>query len=206
MVAGANLRETFDGMPELLKALEELKNTEVLVGIPEEKSSRKKDMIRNSELLYIHSHGIRKKAMRQEMQKATKKGKTYNEAYQMYLHEHGSALWHAPPRPILEPAIAHEKDKIAQQMQKAAQSFLDLKPQEAQANLEKAGMVGQNAARDWFTNPANGWAPNSERTINGWDRPDGTHFKGKGSDKPLIDTGQLRKAITYVIRKRGEEG
>lgn len=200
MVAGASFRETFDGMPELQKALEALKNNEVLIGIPEEKSSRKKEIIRNSELLYIHTHGIRKKVMREEMQKAMDSGSTYNKAYQMYLHEHGSALWHAPPRPVLEPAIAHEKDKIAEQMQKAAAAYLDGNIVEGQAGLQKAGMVGQNAARDWFTNPANGWPPNSESTINGWNG-----HKGKGSDKPLIDTGQLRKAITYVLRKRGEQ-
>ncbi|MBY6921870.1 hypothetical protein HYH30_19035, partial [Clostridium botulinum] len=43
--------------------------------------------------------------------------------------------------------------------------------------------------RAWFTNPSNNWAENSAETI-----------KRKDSDKPLIDTGELRKSITYVIK------
>jgi hypothetical protein len=61
---------------------------------------------------------------------------------------------------------------------------------------------GQNIARAWFTNPANNWAPNSDITING-SKPDknGKQFiKGKGSDQPLIDTGELRKSIIYVVK------
>ena len=50
-------------------------------------------------------------------------------------------------------------------------------------------MQGQNIARDWFTNPANNWAANSEDTV-----------KKKGSDRPLIDTSELRKSITYVVK------
>ena len=41
-----------------------------------------------------------------------------------------------------------------------------------------------------FENPKNNWPPNSPRTI-----------AKKGSDVPLIDTGELRKSITHVIRR-----
>ena len=43
----------------------------------------------------------------------------------------------------------------------------------------------------WFENPQNGWPPNSPRTI-----------RRKGSDQPLVDTGEMRKAITYVVRDK----
>ena len=185
----------FDGVPELLEALRELQSNEVMVGIPEAKSSRKKEIIRNSELLYIHTHGIRKKAMREEMQLEMDGGKQYSEVYQMYLQEHGSPLWASPPRPVLEPAIEHSKDWIAEQLGKAAQSALDGDVKGVRDGLHKAGQVAENAAKDWFTNPANGWAPNSPETI-----------KLKGSNKPLIDTDQLRKAITHVVRRKGVSG
>ena len=185
----------FDGVPELLEALRELQSNEVMVGIPEAKSSRKKEIIRNSELLYIHTHGIRKKAMREEMQLEMDGGKQYSEVYQMYIQEHGSPLWASPPRPVLEPAIEHRKDWIAEQLGKAAQSALDGDVQGVRDGLHKAGQVAENAAKDWFTNPANGWAPNSPETI-----------KLKGSNKPLIDTDQLRKAITHVVRRKGVSG
>lgn len=182
----------FDGVPELLKALDELKNNEVLVGIPADKSSRKKEIIRNSELLYIHTHGIRRKVMRQEMQAEMDSGSPYSEAYQLYIQEHGSPLWASPPRPVLEPAIEHRKDWIAEQLAKAAQAALDGDVKGVQDGLHKAGQVAENAARDWFTNPSNGWPPNSPETVG-----------LKGSDKPLIDTGELRKSITHVLRRKG---
>ena len=59
-------------------------------------------------------------------------------------------------------------------------------------DMERLGLKAQNVCRKWFVNPENGWAPNSPATI-----------ARKGSDRPLIDTGELRKSITYVVRKRG---
>ena len=185
----------FDGVPELIKALKELQENEVLVGIPENKSSRKKEIIRNSELLYIHTHGIRRKPMRQEMQETMDSGSPYSEAYQLYIQEHGSPLWASPPRPVLEPAIEHRKDWIAEQLGKAAEAALDGNVKGVQDGLHKAGQAAENAARDWFTDPTNGWAPNSPETI-----------KLKGSDKPLINTDQMRKSITHVLRRKGASG
>ena len=62
----------------------------------------------------------------------------------------------------------------------------------AMAGMERAGTQGENAVKGWFTNPKNSWAENAESTI-----------KQKGSSKPLIDTGQLRKSITHVVKKKG---
>ncbi len=78
------------------------------------------------------------------------------------------------------------RDKIAKQLKKVATTALNgLDPSN---ELEKTGMLGQNIARAWFTNPDNAWAPNSPVTI-----------AMKGSDKPLIDTAEMRKAIVYVV-------
>ena len=101
------------------------------------------------------------KAMRQEMQETMDSGSPYSEAYQLYIQEHGSPLWAVPPRPVLEPAIEHSKDWIAEQLSKAAQAALDGNVKGVQDGLHKAGQVAENAARDWFTDPSNGWPPNS---------------------------------------------
>lgn len=190
----SNFKTVQDNMPELFHALEELKKTDVLVGIPERESSRETDDINNAELLYIHTHGIRKSEMRKEMQENVDNGSPYSEAYQMYIQEHGSPLWHSPPRPVLEPAIADKKEQIAEQLSKAMTSLLDGNSQETTICLHKAGQVAENSARDWFINPKNGWAPNSQKTI-----------ERKGSEQPLIDTGSMRKAITHVVRSKGAE-
>lgn len=182
-----------DNMPELKKLLEELKQSDVLVGIPEQKASRQSEDIQNSELLYIHTHGIRKKSMRQEMQEQMEGGSTYSEAYQLYLQEHGSPLWHSPPRPVLEPAIEDCREEISAQLGKAAGALFDRNLLGFTSGLHRAGQVAENGARGWFTNPKNNWAPNSPVTA-----------EIKGSSNPLIDTGQMRKAITHVVRKKGE--
>lgn len=185
----ADVTSSNDQTAEIKKLLDELAKKQVYVGIPEgsERPGEQGQPITNAQLLYVHTHGIRKKVMRDEMNPKVESGEsTYSQAYQMWIHTHGSPLWHAPPRPVLEPAIEHSKEIISAQLQKALQAALD--GQDYMPELEKAGMLGQNAARDWFTNPANGWAPNAPSTI-----------KEKGSDRPLVDQGEMRKAITYVI-------
>lgn len=118
-------------------------------------------------------------------------GEKVNNAELAYIHTNGSPIRNIPPRPIIEPAIKDSKEQIGDQLAKAAKATLDGK--DGKPYLEKAGIIGQNASRGWFTNPKNGWQPNSPLTIS-----------KKGSDKPLIDTGELRKSITYVVRKKGK--
>jgi hypothetical protein len=180
----------------LTDAVGALAKKEVLVGIPAEHSSRQtpsNDNINNAELLYIQSHGVRKAEMRAEMQKHIDAGKTYSEAHSLYIQSHGSPLWHIPPRPVLEPSIEASKEPIAKQLQGAAVAAIDGNQQEVDNALHRAGIVAENAAKAWFENPANGWPPNAPATI-----------ARKKSDSPLIDTGEMRKAITHVVRERGE--
>lgn len=179
-----------DKMSSVKKFLDDLAKKQVYIGVPEgSDNERNGDGIGNAELLYIHTHGIRSIEMRNEMNPKVESGEMpYSKAYQMFIHEHGSPLWQSPPRPVLEPAIEHSKEVIAKQLQKVVTTALD--GQNPTPELQKAGMLGQNIAQDWFTNPANNWPANAPATI-----------KEKGSDKPLIDTGELRKSITYVIRE-----
>ncbi|MGG3884349.1 hypothetical protein [Brevibacillus panacihumi] len=178
-----------DKTNEIKKSLDALSKKQVLIGIPEgsERPEDKGQPITNAQLLYVHTHGVRKKSMREEMNPKVESGEmTYSKAYELFLQSHGSPLWQSPPRPVLEPAIEYHQDEVAAQLRRVLDAVLD--GQDPEPELHKAGMMGQNFARDWFTNPANGWAPNSPRTI-----------EKKGSDKPLINTGELRKEITYVI-------
>jgi hypothetical protein len=191
--AFANVTASKDLTPEIKRMLDDLAKTQVLVGVPEGSDSDRTNEpgsdITNAQLLYVHTHGIRQQEMRDEMNPKVESGEmTYSRAYQMYLHSHGSPLWQSPPRPVLEPAIEKNKEVIGKQLQKVATTVLD--GQDPDEELKKTGMLGQNLARDWFTDPANGWAANAESTV-----------EAKGSDRPLIDKGELRKAITYVVDK-----
>ncbi|EHL08981.1 hypothetical protein HMPREF0322_00404 [Desulfitobacterium hafniense DP7] len=186
---------TRDLTRDMLKGLKEISELDVLVGIPQDESSRgeEEEGINNAELAYIHTHGIRNQAMREEMDEDMDRGSPYSKAYQMYIKEHGSPLWNSPPRPIIQPALEQPEIKAALgvQLSKAVPAALDGNLNQAMDELEKAGMIGQNAVRDWFTNPKNNWEPNSPDTA-----------EQKGSDRPLIDTGELRRSIAYEVRKR----
>lgn len=185
----ASVVKQIDKFGDLKERLNELKSKDLLVGIPQEKASRPGDEgVNNAELAYFHTHGVRNIDMRRAMQPELNAGTAYSKAHQMYIEANGSPLWNSPPRPIIEPAIKHYQKEIAQLLKDVLERALE--DRDFNYLLKKAGMAAQNYVRDWFTNPANGWAPNSPDTI-----------EKKGSDRPLIDTGELRKSITYVIRE-----
>lgn len=185
------LKQKGPGLEKIKADLLALSRLDVLVGIPQEASSRENEPISNAELLYIHTNGVRRQAMINEMQPELDKGTPYSVAHQMYIQAHGSPLWASPPRPVIEPAIAAagNKEKIAEQMAKVAQLVMEGKITAAKRQLRTVGLLGANIAKAWFTDPRNNWAPNAPATI-----------KAKGSDRPLIDRAVLRRAITYVVR------
>jgi hypothetical protein len=158
------------------KAVKKVENTDVLVGIPQEEASRDEGGIDNVSLLYIHTNGSPAKGI--------------------------------PARPVIEPAIEKEKDYIAEMLGNALDAALSGNEGAAMRILNKIGMEGKNFARAWFTNPANNWPPNAEITVKGgvlWENVRTGKklvIKGKRSSRPLIDTGSLRKSITYVVKPK----
>lgn len=121
--------------------------------------------------------------------KTLRPGGPINNASLLFIHTNGSPIRNIPPRPVIQPAIEHNRDSIVNQLRLmllAAERGDDAAMRRYQA---RAGLAGQNAARDWFTNPANNWPPNSPVTI-----------ARKGSSRPLIDTGNMRNSIIYVLR------
>lgn len=180
-----NLKVT-DRTHKLHQAIRGILKMEVYVGIPQaEDSARGK--VSNAELLFIHTNG--------------------------------SPLKHIPARPVIEPAIEDDKEIISEFLGDALKAALDGNKTLANRFLKKAGLEGQAASQAWFTNPKNGWAPNAPytvlqkikktkgklyRRIEQYVNDGGSLTDISGLDgltTPLIDTGQLRKAITFVIRK-----
>jgi len=170
---------------DLIKALTA---KSVFVGVPEEETSREGEGVTNSQLTFLHTNGVRSNTMTNEMNQS---GLPYSKAFQAYIASKGSALWKIPPRPIIEPAIENEANAelISEQLANVAKAFSESADKGAQ-EMEKLGLLGQSIIQDWFDNPANGWPENAQSTID-----------AKGSDRPLIDTGNLRKSMTYVIRE-----
>ncbi|NFI47863.1 hypothetical protein FDA77_18755 [Clostridium botulinum] len=182
---------TKDLTKDIKQSLEDLAKKTICIGVPDS-TEHPDSKITNAELLYIHTNGVRSTTMRRSMQHDLDSGMPYSKAHELYVHENGSPLWDVPPRPILEPAMDNSKEAIAEQMKQVVITALggnNLTPE-----LEKVGTLGQNAARNWFTNPENNWQANSPDTI-----------KRKGSDNPLIDKGQLRRSIIYTIQEGDKE-
>jgi hypothetical protein len=178
------------GFAGLMERMQKLKKRRIMVGIPEKKAAREGEPINNAQLLYILSHGVRKKSMREEMQPKIDAGMKYSAAYQLYIMSHGSPLWHIPPRPVLEPALEAHAGAIGKLFQAVIKAACKGDEAAMQKAMNICGMAAQNYCRDWFSDPRNGWAPNSPLTI-----------KLKKSERPMVDTGTMRKAITYVIKE-----
>ena len=115
----------------------------------------------------------------------------------LFIHTNGSPVNNIPPRPVIEPAIKEDRARLSSMMKKAAQLVFNGNKEEAMSQLKKVGMRGQNVSRAWFVNPQNGWPPNSERVAAR------KRAKGAENPRPLIDTGELRKSITYFIKTKG---
>ena len=161
-------------------AMKELEKASVYVGVPEDTTGRPTGEMTNATLLAIHSKG--------------------------------SPLQKIPARPVIEPAIEAEdnKLKITKQLLQAAIKGIDGDEEEFLEGLAKAGMVAQNVCRAWFTDPRNGWPPNRPATVmrklrklKGKKKKKAveSYLAGGRVDTPLIDTGELRKSITYVVRE-----
>jgi hypothetical protein len=148
------------GMAKLKAALAKLARADVFVGVAEDHTLRNSGEMTNAALVYLHTHG--------------------------------SALQHIPARPIIEPAIEASDNRalITKQLGAAARALMDQKPSETLEHLDKAGMLGREAAQNWFTDGRNGWPANAPETI-----------ARKGNESPLIDTGQLRRAMNYVVEE-----
>lgn len=191
MVVRANVehKEYEDGLKGLFDRLKGLQRRHIYVGIPQAEDSRKDGTIGNAELLYIHTHGIRRRPMIREMDRNMARGMKYSAAFSLYLQSHGSPLWHAPPRPVLEPALKANREKIGAEFKKIYEAAAQNNDAAMENAITRTGMAAQNVCREWFTDPRNGWASNSPVTI-----------RMKKSENPLIDTGSMRKAITYVVR------
>jgi hypothetical protein len=183
--------KTMDKSGSLFAQISKLAKLEVLVGIPES-SDRRQDLLSQAEKTKPTKSG--KMSKRKKKLIAASESEV-NNAQLMFIHTNGSPLKGIPKRPVIEPAIeaSGNREPIAEELGEAAHAILDSDPEAARQHLKRAGMTGQNASRAWFTDARNHWQKNSEETI-----------RRKGSDRPLIDTGEMRKAITYVVRDGGE--
>lgn len=147
---------------ELRRRLRTIQDSEVFVGIPQDKTPRNGDEMNNATLAHILTNG--------------------------------SPLAHLPARPFLEPGIKKASQLIAKKLGESVSAVIMGEAEKANTALNQAGQAGANSVKRYFTDPDNNWAPNAPSTI-----------AAKGSDRPNIDTAQLKKSITYVVREGGND-
>ena len=128
----------------------------------------------------------------------TREGEDVTNAELLYIHTNGSPVNNIPPRPVIEPAIAEDKNRLGNMMKQASRYVFEGRFSEALRQLQLVGMRGQKVARDWFYNQKNGWPPNSPSVI------ENKKKKGSTDPRPLIDTNELHKSITYFVKTGGK--
>lgn len=159
-------------LPHLQLAFGKLTKQEVLAGVPKGDPSRE-DLAEEE-----------KSAM--------------NNATLAYIHDKGSPAANIPARPFMEPGIKDAKDRIVEQLGIAAKRVLTVKSgktaSDIDKDLHKVGLTTQSAIRNRIN--AGPPPPLAESTLKA------RRKRGRKGTKPLIDTGQLRNSINYVIRTK----
>ncbi|TJZ75584.1 hypothetical protein [Chitiniphilus eburneus] len=193
----ATVKITIDDVGKVLGAIGELAAKQVLVGIPSSTAGRDDDgPINNAEIGYVQ--------------------------------EHGSPANNVPARPFLVPGVKDEMEPISRQLKRASQSALDGDKTKSEMALKTAGLLGERGARGKISsNIAPALKPS---TIANRYRARKTAARRAGEEAyssmvaagaqaagmslseiqdaagivSLVNTGQLRNALTYVIRKKGD--
>ncbi|WP_407059267.1 hypothetical protein ACKZDW_02460 (plasmid) [Ralstonia syzygii subsp. celebesensis] len=175
------VKMTVDKLSAVIKSISELASKQVLVGVPEAKGERKADEpISNAAIGYIM--------------------------------ENGSPVNNIPARPHLVPGIQDVQAEVVDRLGKAATAALSGSQSGVNAALNAAGMIGQRGVRAKITDGP--FTPLAESTLRararrgrkGAAKELASRAAGNAPDntnaKPLIDTGQYRQSITYVVRKK----
>lgn len=112
------------------------------------------------------------------------------------INEFGSPLNNIPPRPVMAIGIRNAQDAIAEQFKLAAQGALSKGLAALPVAYNRAGLIASNSIKKAINSQEGIEAP-SDATLAA---RAAAGFKGT---KALIVTGQMRNAITYVVK--GEE-
>lgn len=111
-----------------------------------------------------------------------------------YLNETGSPAMNIPPRPHIGPGIAAAEQKLVARIRKAGDMALGGDVAAVLRQMQAVGLIAQNSIRAQITDGA--LAPLAESTLRA------RRARGRTGEAPLIDTGQYRRSITFVIRPK----
>jgi hypothetical protein len=181
---------TKDDVPRVISGVQELRSKEVLVGFPESTTDRSDE-----------PSGMSNAALG-------------------YVHEMGSPAANIPARPFLIPGVEHSTDKQLSEFKSAAQAALSGEGAKADRHMMAAGLAAESAAKEEITRgippplkPASVMARRRARGASSWRENEldyqemvvngvsPAEAQGLAGIVPLLNTGQLRAAITSILRK-----
>lgn len=192
------IRVVVDKVKQFAGAVKMLSSEAVYIGVPDTKDTRKPDSDKPAD-------------------------EPFGNAAIGYLNEYGSPAQNIPARPHMRPGIETVRKEIAEELEAGAKALLTGRTDAVRTAYNRVGIIGVNSVRARITS-GEGFAPLSIVTLLA--RKDrlrtGRRIQGAGElgsivrgglskgppdltgvrNKPLIDTGQYRNSITYVIRKK----
>ncbi|HWU68261.1 MAG TPA: hypothetical protein VN046_05255 [Stenotrophobium sp.] len=191
-MSNASLKLKVDKLNTFIKGVNALTRRDVLVGIPEDKANRDDDGNHVGEA---------------------------NNAMLGYIHDNGSPAANIPARPFMRPGIKAVQDKLETRLKSAANAALDGNTEKIETQLEAAGLLASVSIKKAISD--GDFAPLAPSTIAARARGRQTKSQREAEQeyaamtaqgvpaelaqaaagiKPLVNTGQLRNSITYVVR------
>lgn len=134
-----------------------------------------------------------------------------NNATLLYIHTHGSPKRGLPPRPLIEPALKANDEKIANDLALVSKYLLDGNHTQAMRAMVSTGQDAVNIIRGWFTDPQNQWKDVKRATklrkinkLRGKKKKEAMALLDEGGSVGtiLVDTNEMRKSITYVLGEK----
>lgn len=116
-------------------------------------------------------------------------------AYIAFIQEHGSPVNNIPARPFMVPGIRSVQSRAVRLLEDAAIAGLNGEKEKSMQILNQLGLIGVAAVQRAITR-GEGWPPLAASTLAARRR------RGVKRTHPLIDTGQLRQHVQYVIRRK----
>jgi hypothetical protein len=122
------------------------------------------------------------------------KGMPINNAALGYIHNYGMPSQNIPARPFLEPGIKNAGSQITNYFGKAGVAALEGNTSGVLKNLTAAGIVAASSVRAKINSGP--FEPLKASTLAA------RHRRGRTGEKPLIDTAQLLRSISFILRKQ----
>ena len=176
-MAEAGVVTIVDNMAKVVEAIARLASTRVMVGVPSEQALRRP---------------------------APGEPRQVNNAMLAYIHENGAPTVGIPPRPFLRPGVKDARTSIAAALRIGGVLALKGDAAGMERQFHIAGARARDAVKLKITTGP--FVPLKPATIaKRRVRSRGSKYRRKATTAaqvtPLVDTGALRNAINYVIRR-----